>query len=216
MSAKLLGLFYITAALTSIVAGIIYDIRLLSDKWLDVTPTSSHLIIRFAFFMDLLLILSVIGTAVILYPYLRLWNESMALAYFSFRALEAVFLGLGLVAIMALLNLSTEEIPLGHALQTIHLTAYMIATNLMLGVNTFLYSYLLYHSQLVPRALASFGMVSALMVFLSGALELFGLIVHKSGPKVLLGLPVGLFEMTLAFWLITRGFNPDSLRSVGL
>ena len=41
---------------------------------------------------DLLLVVTVVGTAFMLFPYVRLWNEHLALGYLCFRFMEAVLL----------------------------------------------------------------------------------------------------------------------------
>ena len=52
---------------------------------------------------DLLLVVSAVGTAVMLFPYIRKWNEHLALGYLCFRFMEAVFIAIGLVSILGLL-----------------------------------------------------------------------------------------------------------------
>lgn len=55
---------------------------------------------------DLLLVLTAVGTAVMLFPYLRRWNEHLALGYLCFRFMEAFFIAIGVVSILGLLQLS--------------------------------------------------------------------------------------------------------------
>ena len=43
-----------------------------------------------------------------LYPYIRRWNEHIALGYLCFRFMEAVFIAIGLVSILGLLQLSIQ------------------------------------------------------------------------------------------------------------
>lgn len=84
----------------------------------------------------------------------------------------------------------------------------------MLGVNTILYSYLLFRTRLVPRPLALFGMVTAVLVFTAGLLEMFGAIEPYSAAKGFLALPVGVYEMSLAAWLIVKGFSKRDAASM--
>ena len=53
---------------------------------------------------------------------------------------------------------------------------FILGPHLLLGVNTLLYSYLLYTSQLVPRPLAILGMTGAILVMIAAPLEIFGVI----------------------------------------
>ena len=87
----------------------------------------------------------------------------------------------------------------------------MLGPNLMLGLNTFMYSYLLFRTGLVPKKLALFGMVTAVMVFIAGLLEMFGIVEPISTVKGLIALPVGVYEMSLAGWLIVKGFHKKNL-----
>ena len=137
------------------------------------------------------------------------------------------FIAIGLVSILGLLHLSihyeagrlaSEEtlVAIGLLLQAAHRWASMLGPNLMLGLNTVLYSYLLFKTALVPKPLAVFGMITAVSVFIAGLLEMFGVIEPYSTAKGRIALPVGVYEMSLAVWLIVKGFhkqNLDKLRS---
>jgi len=81
----------------------------------------------------------------------------------------------------------------------------------MLGINTMLYSFLLYTSRLVPRLLAGMGLIGATFILLASLLEMFGIIGQTSIWGILLAIPVAAYEMTLAVWLIIKGFNPSAL-----
>ena len=90
----------------------------------------------------------------------------------------------------------------------------MLGPNLMLGLNTIMYSYLLFRTGLVPKPLAIFGMVTAVSVFIAGLLEMFGVIEPISTAKGLLALPLGVYEMSLAVWLIVKGFHKQNLEKL--
>ena len=83
----------------------------------------------------------------------------------------------------------------------------MLGPNFMLGVNTILYSYLLFRTRLVQKPLTMFGMVTAVLVFTAGLLEMFGALEPYSAAKGFLALPVGVYEMCLAAFLIVKGFK---------
>lgn len=96
---------------------------------------------------DLLLVVTAVGTAVMLFPYLRRWNEQMALGYLCFRFMEAVFIAIGLVSILGLLQLSIyyeagslaieeNHLAIGFMLQSFHRWTSVLGPNLMLGLNT--------------------------------------------------------------------------------
>ena len=216
-NARITGVFYIIAAVSSMIGLALYNPLLNSSDYLTLGATNSNQIVLGAFF-ELILVCTVAGTGIMLFPYLRKCNESMALAYFVFRLLEAVFIVIGIVSVLALLTLSKayinttgRDIAAFHAggiiLKAIHDWTFMLGPNFMLGINTFLYSYIFYNTELVSKRIASMGMVAAGLIFCAALLEMFGIILQLSLWGALLGIPIFIYEMTLAIWLIRKGFN---------
>jgi hypothetical protein len=134
------------------------------------------------------------------------------------RIIEAVLIIIGVVSILSILTLRqgfAAEIDIDVSVvkiadkvfRSIHSWAFILGPNFMLGINTLLYSSLLYTSKLVPRPLSTLGLVGAVSVFAAALLELFGVINQVSTLGVVLAIPVALFEMILAIWLIVKGFN---------
>jgi hypothetical protein len=89
----------------------------------------------------------------------------------------------------------------------------MLGPFFMLGVNTLIYSYLLYKSKLVPRPLAVLGLTGATLVFAAALLVMFGVVLQLSIWAVLPALPIAAWEMIFAGWLIVKGFNPSATAS---
>jgi ABC-type polysaccharide/polyol phosphate export permease len=87
----------------------------------------------------------------------------------------------------------------------------MLGPLLFLGVNTMMYSSLLYKSRLVPRPLAVMGLAGATLVLGYGLVVMFGVAVQGADPWMLLAMPIAIYEMILAGWLIIRGFNPAAI-----
>ncbi|WP_435923170.1 DUF4386 domain-containing protein [Paenibacillus sp. DYY-L-2] len=223
-NARILGIFYIVAALSSIIAVVLYG-PVLSEQWQMAAANGSETKVLIGVLNDLLLVVTAVGTSIMLFPYVRLWNEHLALGYLCFRFMEAVFIAIGILSILGLLRLSTYYStaglantaslePIGLLLQDIYRWTAMLGPNLMLGINTSLYSYLLYRTGYVPKPIAIFGMLTAVMVFVAGLLQMFGIIGPYSAVKGLVALPVGVYEMTLAVWLIVKGFHRDNLQKM--
>jgi hypothetical protein len=95
----------------------------------------------------------------------------------------------------------------------VHTWTFALGPLFMLGVNTFMYSYLFYKSKLVPRRLAVLGLTGATLVLVAALLVLFGVYPQLSVPVTLLALPIASYEMILAGWLIVKGFNPVATTS---
>lgn len=220
----LIGIFYIAAAVTSVIAVISYE-PVLSEQWYRSAANGLKTQVMIGVINDLLLVLTAVGTAVMLFPYLRRWNEHLALGYLCFRFMEAVLIAIGVVSILGLVQLSIHYEAnriasedhlheIGYMLQAFHRWTSTLGPNFMLGINTSLYSYLLFRTGLVPRPLALFGMITAALVFAAGLLEMFGLIEPLSAAKGFIALPVGVYEMSLAVWFIAKGFHQQNLEKL--
>ncbi|MEH7223661.1 DUF4386 domain-containing protein [Bacillus sp. JJ1566] len=219
----IIGILYIVAAVTSVIAVVYYQ-PVLSDQWYMSVVDGFETKVLIGVLNDLFLVVAAIGTAVMLFPYLRSWNERIALGYLCFRFMEAIFIAIGLISILGLLhlslyyeadNLNSESLhALGLMLQSFHRWTFMLGPNLMLGLNTVMYSYLLFKTGLVPKPLAQYGMISAILVFVAGLLDMFGIVEPISAAKGLIALPVGVYEMSLAVWLIVKGFHNQNLEKL--
>lgn len=218
-----IGILYIVAAVTAVVGLILYGPILNGSDYLIQGAAHKNQIILGAI-MELLLVGSAIGIAVGLFPFLRKYNESLSLWYLCFRFLEAIIITIGIISVLSLLTLSQAFVATaapnasafqaaGTLLIAIHAWTFLLGPALMLGVSTMTYSYLFYQSRLVPRWLAILGMTGATLIFLEAVLTMFGVISQLSTWGALLALPVAAYEMTLAVWLIVKGFNPSAIAS---
>jgi hypothetical protein len=174
--------------------------------------------------MELILACSVVGISITLFPYLRKYNERIALGYICFRLLEAVIITVGIVSVLSLLTLSQEFVKagaptssyfqtLGAILIAAHNWTFMLGPNFMLGINTMMCAYLLYQSKLVPRFIAIMGLAGATLILIAALLEMFGIILQLSIWGAVLALPVFAYEITLAIWLIVKGFDVSAIDS---
>jgi len=133
-----------------------------------------------------------------------------------------VFILIGLTSVLALVTLSqsytASAIPhtenfkaIGSVLKGIHDWSFILGPNFMLGVNTFLYSYLFFKSQLLPKPIAILGLTAATLIFTASLLEMFGIIQQVSALGFLIAFPIFFYEMTVAIWLIRKGFNHSEI-----
>ena len=175
--------------------------------------------------MELILVVSAIGTATTMFPFLRKYNETIALWHVSFRFLEAVIITVGVIGVLSLLTLSHEFVAAGapdiasfHAsgtlLKAVYEWTFLLGPNFMLGINTMMYSYIFYKSNLLPRFIPILGMTGATLIFIAGLLEMFGVVQQVSVWGALLAIPIFANEMILAVWLIFKGFNETALASM--
>ncbi len=215
------GLFFILATLTAIVGAKLYDPILTTPDYLINGARYSSQIVMGAVF-ELVLAIANIGTGIMLFSFLKHYNESLGLAYLVFRLLEVVFILIGVISVLSLLSLSYSFADvnsgngntyylIGTSLKSIHSWTVLLGPHFMLGVNTFVYSLAFYKSGLVPKRLAFLGIFGAILIFTAALLLMFSAIPMLSGAHILLTIPVASYEMVLAAWLIVRGFNVDEV-----
>ncbi len=217
-AAVLIGIMFILASATAILGLLFYQPILTGPDFLTNGAENTTRVIAGAL-MELILVITAIGTAIGLFPTLRPYGERIALGHLFFRFLEAVVISVGIVAVLSLLILSQTYVAenaanaaayhvSGTLLQAVYKTTSMLGPLFLLGINTLMYSYLLFKSKLVPRPLAGMGLTGATLVLVYAMLVLFGVVVQ--GPATVLVMPVALYEMFLAVWLIVKGFNPSA------
>lgn len=66
-------------------------------------------------------------------------------------------------------------------------------------------------SRLVPRAIAVLGLVIGALIVFSAIAVMFGAYAQMSTLGLVVALPVFAREVTLAVWLIAKGFRPASI-----
>ena len=214
-NAKITGWLFIIAAVSSIIGLKLYD-PILSDNNFILSANNHYNQIIFGAINELILVASATGTGIMLYPLLKRYNESMGIGYLSFRMLEAVFIMIGLLSILTVLSISESYVDgaitdkanaqnLGLSFISLHKWTFMLGPNFMLSINTFIYSFVFYKTKIIPSNLAILGLLASFLIMTAAILELFGVIQQISTWGILLALPIALYEMTLAIYLITKG-----------
>ena len=163
------------------------------------------------------------GIAIALYPVLRLFNPTVALASVAGRVVENVFILLGTLSLLALLTVSQQAAgsgapssfqATGDALVAVREWAPGFVAGIAFVVGTVAYNYVMYRSRLVPRWLSGWGLVGAGLSLVAclyvGFTQDFGFTTAND----VLSAPIGLQEMVLAVWLIVKGFNLSAVRSI--
>ena len=161
------------------------------------------------------------GIAVVMYPVLKQWNGGLALGSVVFRTIETVFYIVGLVSLLSLLTLGQQFTTTGAAdrtsLQAIGSLLLSVRDNAALVavfafcLGAFMYYYVLFQSQLIPRWLSGFGIVAIILMMVACVLSLFS--GNRITSYIPLAAPIAVQEMVLAVWLIVKGFNPSVIAS---
>ena len=160
---------------TSLDAGIFYLITFVSIPTLALysSVTGKDFIISsgadtgalWGCFLEVIVALAGIGTAVALYPVLKRQNEGVALGFIGARVLEASTIFADVVCLLAIVTLrrtgvGAEALLTGKMLVVLY-GLFRLGQNLMPAVNDLLLGSLLYQSRLVPRVLPILGLIGA-------------------------------------------------------
>ena len=204
--------------LTSIPALLLYDSIL--DDHNFILGTGSEGGVEFAAFLEVLLMISAIGVAVVMFPILKRQNERIALGYVASRIVESVMIGVGLLALLSILTLSDDLaasigpdsgslVIAGRTLVAIHDWTFLMGPGFCVGVNDLLLGYLMYKTGLMPPRLAMVGLIGGPLIFASKVLVLFGVFDIYSSAAGVFAIPVFVFEASFAIYLIVKGFRPS-------
>ena len=217
-NAVLTGLFFIAATVTAIIGLLLYKPVIDAADPLAAARSYAGRIGWGAFF-EALLALANCGTAVMMLPVLSRVSTRLGPAYAVFRALEVVAIVVGAVSMLALGSVARSLEPeasgvlaVGRALIEVNDWSFALGPHFFLGVNTLIYSALFFHSGLVPRPLAVWGITGAALILFVGAVELLGVITPYSSTTMLMAMPIAVYEMVLAGRLIGKGFDLEGVR----
>jgi hypothetical protein len=218
-TAVVAGVLFLITHVTSIAARLLYVPALGNPEY--ITGSGPESLVVLAAFLDVLLVVAIVGTGVALYPVVRRQNEGIALGYVALRTLEGAVITAGVVALLTLVTLrqdlpqtGPETLALGSALVAFNNWTFLVGPSFICGTNTLLLAYLLYRSGLVPRFIAVLGLVGGPLVFASGAAQMFGLYEQVSVWAAVAALPVFAWEVCLAVYLIARGFRSPAVAAL--
>jgi hypothetical protein len=221
--ARVTGVLFLITYLTSIppflflYAPVVDDPRYIVGGGADTS-------VQWGAFLELLLIIANIGTAVVLFPILRRVSEILALGYVTARVVECVFIAVGILSLLTVVTLRQEAaagadagslVAVGESLVALHDWTFVLGPGFVVGIgNGLILGYLMYRSRLVPRGMAVLGLVGGPLVMASGIAMILGVIEIGSAWQTLPAAPEFLWELSLAIWLMVRGFNPSAIASL--
>ena len=171
-------------------------------------------------FLELLLIISGIATAVVLWPVAKRVNEILALGFVTARVMECVFIAVGLLSLLTVVTLRQEAagadpgslVLVGQSLVALHDWTFLFGPGFVVGVgNGLILGYLMYTSRLIPRYLAVLGLIAGPLLIASGVAIMFGVFEAGSVLHMIASLPEFIWELVLGIWLIVRGFNRSAV-----
>src|SRR5580658_10861963 len=168
---------------TALVAGIFYLITFISIPTLAlygpvrnhrdwILSSGSHTGVLVGGFLEVIMALACIGTAVTLYPVVKRQNEGVALGFVAARVLEAAMIFTGVISLLSLVTLRQDLggaagasaaalVTIGASHVAIYNWTFLLGQSLMPGINALLLGSLLYRSRLVPRVIPVVGLIGA-------------------------------------------------------
>lgn len=214
---RAIGWFFIAATISAIIGLKLYDPVLTANDFV-VAASNHYTQIVFGAVNELVLVVTAMGTGIMLYPVLKRYDEDMATGYLCFRILEVVFIMIGIVSVLGALSVSqlyiNGVIANKNAAQImmlgfigVHKWVFILGPNFILALNTFIYSYVFYQAEIIPKNLSGMGLLASCMIMVAAILEMFGVIEQMSLCGIVLALPIALYELILAVWLLMKGFT---------
>jgi hypothetical protein len=197
-TARAVGVLFILASVTAVLGGSL--IAPITEDGADATALQGQ--VASGALLEVLLALSVIAIAVLLFPVLRRQQEGTALGYAALRTVEGAFVLLATTTALVAVNLDAAPA----ALLTVREWAYFVGTMLVFGVSAVVLNVLLLQSRLVPRWLSAWGLLGAVLLLARTVLEMYG-VESSLGVQFLWAAPIALQEMVFAVWLLVKGFD---------
>jgi hypothetical protein len=169
--------------------------------------------------LEVIVALSGIATAVVLFPILKKQNESLALGLVAARVLESSTIIAGVAFLLTIVSLrqtgaGAESLAVSHALAILYDRIFLLGQSFMPAICDLLLGFLLYKSRLVPRGLSLIGIIGGPVLLVGYFAVMFGLVGQHEPLAGLSAILVALFEFSLGIWLIVKGFNPSAVASL--
>jgi hypothetical protein len=210
--ARTFGVLYLITFITSIPALALYE-PALRHPMAFVAGSGNVNKIYLGALLELLLILANIGTAVVIVPIMRRRFEDLAIGYVTARIVESTFILVGILAMLGIATLQQEtagaaEATVAYTLAAIKDWSFILGPGWLVGRgNGLILGYMMYRTQLVPRAWTWLGLVGGPLIIISGTAVMFGG-GHPSGAlQGLATIPEAVWELFLGVYCTVWGFR---------
>jgi hypothetical protein len=219
---RIFGWLFIGTFVTSIPARLLF-INGVGASWSDmrfVAGDTSTASLKWAAVLEFGLIVTQMGTAVVLYPVAKRFNETLGIGYVGARTIESVFAAIGLVSMLSVISIittldgaggsdSTAVITQGNSLVHSYEWAFEWGPGLVAGIgNGMIVGYHKYKSGLVPTRMALLGLIGGPILVVNFALILAGAYKNGEGLSGILTIPEAAWELSLGIYCAWKGFRP--------
>jgi Domain of unknown function (DUF4386) len=212
------GVLFILTFITSIGGAISYGPVLSDPNYVAGAGADGRVLL--GAFLELMLILTNIGCAVVLFPVLKRRNEVFALGYVTARIVECTFILVGLLSVLAIVTLRQQAsaadagslVTIGKSLVAIKNWTFLLGPGFTDGIGTgFLLGYAMYQTGLVGRRMALFGVIGGPLLAASGVAVLMGVIPQGSVLQGIVAVPEIIWEAFLGLYLTFHGFKQSAV-----
>jgi hypothetical protein len=182
--------------------------------------TDAKTLIAIGAVLELILIISNIGTAVVPYSIHKRVNEAGAVGYVTARVMECVFIAVGLLCMLAISTLRQDapagtDAALGQGLRAVYEWAFRLGPGFVVGVgNGLILGWLMYKSELVPRKLSIFGLIGGPLIIISGILVVLDVIEGGGSVQGLMTIPEAFWELSIGIYLIVKGYRTPAIAAL--
>ena len=162
--ARAFGVLYLITFITSIPALVLYE-PALRHPVAFIAGSGNVNKIYLGALLELLLIIANIGTAVVIVPIMRRQFEELSIGYVAARIVECTFILVGIVAMLGIATMQHEtaganEGTVAYTLAAIKDWTFLLGPGWVVGWgNGLILGYMMYRTQLVPRAWTWLGLV---------------------------------------------------------
>jgi hypothetical protein len=158
------------------------------------------------------------GIALLLFPVLKIHNQTLALGFFGFRIIAALLVVAGTIILLILLRVSKKYSqhnssttvnykPIGDKLKTARDFVNHVAMITMLCISSLMLYTVTLQSGLIPTWLSLWGIVGAAIAMLASIFVWLKYVKIISPTYMLLNIPLALQEFVFAVWLLWKGFE---------
>jgi hypothetical protein len=209
---RIFGVLFIITFITSISALALFQ-PVLDDPAGYIAGGGKDSQIYLGAFLEFLLVISNIGTAVALYPIARRQNEALSIGYVAARIVECMFIAAGIIFVLGVVSLR-HDLPgaedAAFALAALKDWCQLFGPGLVVPFgNGLILGYLMYRSGLVPRRMAWFGLIGGPLLLFGNFGVLFDWWEQTSAVSLLV-IPEIIWEAFLGIYCAIWGFRRDS------
>lgn len=208
-NARIFGVLFVITFLTSIPAALLFQ-PVLADPAGYIAGGGTDAQIYLGAFLEFLLIIANVGTAVVLYPIARRQNEILAIGYVAARIIESVFIAAGIIFVLGVVSLRLDSpgaADLAVSLAALRDWTFLFGPGLSVPFgNGLILGYLMYTSGLVPRPLAVLGLIAGPVLLVGNIGVLFDLW-EPTGAVALFVAPEFAWELLLGIYAAMWGFR---------